>query len=670
MLFLFVALVKMFLMKIVKNLSLYFLLIVFTVCSAQNKTIDSLKVVLQKTKNDIDKAQLLNAIADEYKSSDPKLLLQYANQALQLSTKIRYKLAEGNAYLNIGTANIISGNYPVALQNFSNAQSIFEKELESNSDNTKELKNSLARAYGSIGIVFSEQSSYAKALQYELKSLKIYEENKNLEKCARLYNNIGIVYKAQDQDFKALNYFVKCLKIQEKIGDETVGITTTNIGNIYLNQKNFPKALAYYTKAQQLFEKYPNPRGLGELYNNLGLYYKETNNQSEALKTFDKAILAFTSIEDKFGISDTYFYIGEIYLKQNKLEDALVATNKSLALAKELDVIEQVQNAEKRLSEIYEKKNNTTESLKHFKLYSIAKDSVANAENIRSSVRAEMNFEFDKKEALQKKEQEKRDVIYNEQAKRHQQQIFFVILFILLVFGIIFLIYNRLQLKKTLTLQKELAEYEQKALHLQMNPHFVFNCLGSISSFIVQNGTDSAIKYLSKFSKLMRLTLEYSKESLIPIDKEIESLQNYLELEQLRFNQKFDFTITKGNDIEDDMALPPLLLQPFVENAIIHGLIPKNEKGTIAIDFFIEKESLICTIEDNGIGFDKSKELKEALVSVHKSMALDITKKRLEMMEASTSRKANVEIEELKNNKGEILGTKVILNLPIQYINT
>ncbi|MES2411800.1 MAG: tetratricopeptide repeat protein [Bacteroidota bacterium] len=655
-------------MKIVKSLSLCFLLISSVISWSQNHTADSLVSVLQKAKNDIDRAQLLNAIADEYKSSDPKLMFQFANQALQLAVKIKFKAAEGNAYLNLGNANIITGNYPVALQNFSNAQTIFEKELERNPANTKELRNSLARAYGSIGIVFSEQSSYAKALQYELKALKIYEETKNLEKSARLYNNIGIVYKAQDEDFKALDYFVKGLKIQEKIGDETVGITTTNIGNIYLNQRNFPKALEYYTKAQRLFVKYPNPRGLGELYNNLGLYYKMTNNPSEALKTFDKAIAAFTSIEDKFGISDTYFYIGEIYLEQNKLDEALSSTNKSLALAKELEVIEQVQNAEKRLSEIYEKKHNTEESLRHFKLYSIAKDSVANAENIRNGVRAEMNFEFDKKEALQKKEQEKRELVYNEQSKRHQQQIFFVVLFILLVFGIIFLIYNRLQLKKTLTLQKELAEYEQKALHLQMNPHFVFNCLGSISSFIVQNGTDSAIKYLSKFSKLMRLTLEYSKESLIPIDKEMESLQNYLELEQLRFNQKFDFTITKSKDIEDDAALPPLLLQPFVENAIIHGLIPKNEKGTIAIDFSIEKECLICTIEDNGIGFDKSKEIKETLVSVHKSMALDITKKRLEMMEASTSRKANVEIRELKNNKGEILGTKVVLSLPIQYI--
>ena len=225
-----------------------------------------------------------------------------------------------------------------------------------------------------------------------------------------------------------------------------------------------------------------------------------------------------------------------------------------------------------------------------------------------------------------------------------------------------------MQLKNNLTLQKELAEYEQKALHLQMNPHFVFNCLGSISSFIVHNGTDSAIKYLSKFSKLMRLTLEYSKESLIPIDKEIESLQNYLELEQLRFNNKFNFSIFKSKEIEDDMALPPLLLQPFVENAIIHGVIPKKELGLITIRFEIHQESLMCTVEDNGIGFQQSKALKENSVVAHKSMALDITQKRLEMIESVTFQKTSVKMEEIKNSVGEIQGTKATLILPIQYI--
>jgi len=635
----------------------------------QDIGMDSLKSALANSKNDIDRAQLLNTIAVEYQSTDPRLVFEHANKALQLSKKIKYKLAEGTSYLNIGNGNVILGNYPEALRNFSNAQTVFEKELESNSsDHKEEIKNGLARAYGSIGIVFSEQSSYTKALQYHLKAVKIYEESNDLSRCARVYNNIGIVYKAQGEDFKALNYYIKCLKIQERIKDETVGITTTNIGNIYLHQNNYAKALEYYTKARQLFEEFPNQVGLGELYNNLGLYYKETGNAKEALANYDKALAVFGDIGNKFGISDSYYYMGEVYLEQKKYEEALVATNRALALAKELNVMEQVKNTEQRLSEIYDKLNRPSEALAHYKMFTIAKDSVSNNESIRNSVRAEMNFEFDKKEALQKKEQEKKELIYSEQSKRHQQQIGFVILSLLLVVGIVFLFYNRLQLKKTLTLQKELAEYEQKALHLQMNPHFVFNCLGSISSFIVQNGTDSAIKYLSKFSKLMRLTLEYSKESLIPVDKEIESLQNYLELEQLRFNKKFEFNITKSSELEDDMALPPLLLQPFVENAIIHGLIPKKEKGYIDIDFSIEDQSLVCKIIDNGIGFNKSRELKENLVSVHKSMALDITRKRLEMMEAITAKTSHVEIEERTAPNGEIIGTIVVLKLPVQYI--
>jgi len=226
---------------------------------------------------------------------------------------------------------------------------------------------------------------------------------------------------------------------------------------------------------------------------------------------------------------------------------------------------------------------------------------------------------------------------------------------------LLFLFFNRRQVKRRLTLQKEVAEYEQKALHLQMNPHFVFNCLGSISSFIVQNGTDSALKYLSKFSKLMRLTLEYSKGSLIPIDKEIESLQNYLELEQLRFHNKFEFSIKSSDKVEFNMGLPPLLIQPFVENAILHGLVPKEGNGKIEVNFDVQNSQLVCIIADNGIGISKSKQIKENSVQAHQSMALEITKKRLEIMEATISKSAQIEI--IENN-----GTIVTLRLPIQYI--
>lgn len=167
----------------------------------------------------------------------------------------------------------------------------------------------------------------------------------------------------------------------------------------------------------------------------------------------------------------------------------------------------------------------------------------------------------------------------------------------------------------------------------------------------------------------MRLTLDYSKETLISVDKEIEGLQNYLELEQLRFNNAFDFSITKADNIEDDIALPPLLIQPFVENAIIHGLIPKKEGNLkVLIDFSLTENNLICTITDNGIGINVSKKRKKNSVQVHKSLAIEIIKKRLEMMD-NAKQKTFFSIEEQEKD-GITSGTKVLLELPIQYLKT
>lgn len=644
---------------------LYSFLFISIIIQAQDKVMDGLQNELKNAKNDIDKTIALNAIADQYKYSDPNKMVQYGNQALQLAQRINYKIEEGNAYSNIGTANIILGDYKKALNNFILAKEIFEESTTSTSK--KEISQGLAKAYGSMGIVFSEQSNYSKALQFYLKSVKIYESLNDESKCSKLYNNIGVVYKSQNSDFKALEYFIKAQKIQEKLQDANVGITLTNIANIYLKQKSYDKANDYYSLARKALDKNPNPRALGEWYNNVGLYYKEKNQANEAVLNWKNGITTFQSIDDKFGLADTYIFLGQFYTEKNQLDEALENANKALKLASEINVLEQKAVSQKLLSEIYSKKGNSALALEYFQKYSIAKDSLTNEENIRKSVEASLNYEFEKKELLQKEENDKRELLLKEEAKSSKLKLLFGGLIALLLFGIGFLIYNRTQLKKTLTLQKELAEYEQKALHLQMNPHFVFNCLGSISSFIVQNGTDSAIKYLSKFSKLMRLTLEYSKESLIPIDKEIESLQNYLELEQLRFNHKFNFNIRKSPEIEDDVALPPLIIQPFVENAIIHGVIPKKEIGNVTIDFSIKENSLVCTILDDGIGINQSKQNKENSVIAHKSMALDIIKKRLEMIASSTSKKATIEIEEIvESNIAK--GTRVILELPLQYI--
>ncbi|MFM2213777.1 MAG: Photosystem assembly protein Ycf3 [Bacteroidota bacterium] len=622
---------------------------------AQNTTIDSLIRVLKVTKTDTASVSIYNQLAFEYKESNPNTTLLYARKALDLSLKNHYDYGIANSYINMGNAFIVLGNYKNARYYFEKAKTIYVSLTDAEGGN-KNYKNGLARVYASLGVIYSQESNYYASLENYEKALKLYQEIDKKNSISKAYNNIGVVYKSQGNNGKALDYFKKALDLQEEKGEQTVPVTLTNIGVIYFEQNNLSSALQYYNKAERLFRNSDNLRGYALLNNYFGDYYQKQNNSTQALAYYNKALVQYELVQNKFGASLALYNIGLLYTAQKDYASAMRYAQKSLAYAKAIGVLDQTFHTEKLLSELYGYLNNPTESLVHYKNYIAARDSISNEENNKKFVQAEMNFEYKKREAL-----------LAEQGKRQAQLTIFLVLGGLLLVSIIFLIYNRRQVKRRLTLQKEVAEYEQKALHLQMNPHFVFNCLGSISSFIVQNGTDSALKYLSKFSKLMRLTLEYSKGSLIPIDKEIESLQNYLELEQLRFHNKFEFAISSSDRIEFNMGLPPLLIQPFVENAILHGLVPKDGRGTIGVRFDVENGQLVCIITDDGIGILKSKQLKENSMQAHKSMALEITKKRLEIMEATISKSAQIDIQELESHN-EITGTQVTLRLPIQYI--
>lgn len=619
--------------------------------------IDSLKRVLTVVKIDTVRVNAFNSIADKYKEFNPDSTAFYAKKAALLAQKTNYRFGLANALINSGNSQIILGNYRPANQYFHKAQLIFEKLLASHSEiEEKRLKNGLARTFASQGIVFSQESNYYMALEMYQKALKIYLEIDQKQNISKAYNNIAIVYKSQQNNVKALEYLKKAFAIQEEIGEQSAAVTLTNIGVIYAEKGDKKQALSYYSKAQKLFGKINNQRGYALLNNYFGDYYKSEKSYTQAEQYYTVALNLYEEMQNKFGASLALYNLGLLKLELKKYDEALVLATQSLDYAKSIGILDQIYHSEKLLSDLYAIQKNAEQSFFHYKNYITARDSITNQENAKKILISEMESEYKRKNA-----------ILAEKSKRNYQLVLFSIIGLVLLVGLIFVTYNRRQIKRRLTLQKEVAEYEQKALHLQMNPHFVFNCLGSISSFIVQNGTDSALKYLSKFSKLMRLTLEYSKGSLIPIDKEIESLQNYLELEQLRFHNKFQFSIESSEKVEFNMGIPPLLIQPFVENAILHGMVPKEGDGKIEVHFDVQDGQFICSISDDGIGLSKSKHLKEDSVTAHKSMALEITKKRLEIMEATTLKSAQIDIQELTEQQ-EVVGTRVILRLPIQYI--
>ncbi len=215
--------------------------------------------------------------------------------------------------------------------------------------------------------------------------------------------------------------------------------------------------------------------------------------------------------------------------------------------------------------------------------------------------------------------------------------------------------------KQVLETEKKLVELEQKALHLQMNPHFLFNCLNSIKGLIAEEKPEQAKIYLNRFAKLMRSILDNSRDSFIALDSEIELLKNYVQLEKLSHGESFELEVNL-NELPDSggLQIPSMLIQPFVENAIIHGLALKKEKGLIIISFKKEEDLLRCTIEDNGIGRSAAAEIGKNTLSDHKSLAIVVIKERLKIL---TGREDAVSIEDMADAAGSATGTKVTLLL-------
>jgi len=215
-----------------------------------------------------------------------------------------------------------------------------------------------------------------------------------------------------------------------------------------------------------------------------------------------------------------------------------------------------------------------------------------------------------------------------------------------------------------LEIEKQKFDLEQKALRLQMNPHFIFNSLNSIQSYIVIQDTDKAVQYLGKFSQLMRLILANSSYKYISMKEEVKSIQYYLELEKLRFENKFTYTVTVDKNIDQEFVqIPPMIVQPYIENAIIHGLLHKKTRGKLEIKFDLKNESIICTVLDNGVGRKKSMEIDKESGIKRKSRGMLITKARLEILNRQSDDQFSVLIDDLKDAKGDAKGTRVTLNI-------
>ncbi|MEA3444369.1 MAG: histidine kinase, partial [Bacteroidota bacterium] len=362
--------------------------------------------------------------------------------------------------------------------------------------------------------------------------------------------------------------------------------------------------------------------------------------------------------------------MGVTFFQQGLYNQALEKFLISYELMKDSKKIGSIEILVDKIVRVYDSLRNYQKAYEYSNILHGLIDSLYNAETHKQIVELRNKFELGQKEKeieIKNLQIEKQN---NNMERFERERWFYILLFILLVF-VAWSFFNRFKLKQKHKQEKLMLkniEIEQHLLRSQMNPHFIFNSLNSIQGLISCNDSYQAEVYLSKFAQLVRSILENSKKTTVSLSEDISNLKLYLDLESMRFGDSFEYKLIIDPLVDaEEVVVPPLLVQPFVENSIKHGLIKLSDrKGEIRIDYFRQGNSLVCTVEDNGIGRAASAKLKNRN-SNHKSLGMKVTQERLDSLNKQFKSRASAEITDLFDKSGNACGTKIVVKIP--YLN-
>jgi tetratricopeptide (TPR) repeat protein len=558
------------------------------------------------------------------------------------------------------------GNANMQLSDYSKAQVAFHEALEIN----KEIKNDFYETVitNNIGNIYFYLSNYDKAIEYYYLSLKIAEKINQPHFIQTAYINIGLIYKElkkYDESISIIKQSIEYFLSTNDLKNASGGYNS--LGQAYQDIKKIDSAFIYLNKALVLKNEIKDSASMAMIYNNLGELNIKIENYAEASKNLKIALELSNLYSDDYNSSIAYSNLGKIYLNSNE-KKALKYYDLAISTALEYGINDVCIESYDELYKHYKSKQNYNKALEYYEKFTILSDSINGTESKLKVEDIETKYEVDKKDQeieLLQKEQEIKDLLLKtEQEKSQSQKAMLILALALITLGatIVIIWFRNKQKTKINQLEKRGLKVETQMLRSQMNPHFIFNSLNSIQSFISENDTIDAERYLAKFAKLMRLILDNSRQSYITLEDEINTLKLYLELEQLRFDKRFDYQINI-NDVDDEFTLvPPMLAQPYVENAILHGLASKTG-GLIKIDYKQSDEKITCTIDDNGIGRKASEALKKETKNKKSSLGIKVTQERIDLL--SEERKLDLQIEIIDKYENETAsGTKVIIEMP------
>ena len=686
--------------------------------------IDSLKKLLTLTKG-TQYIDCLNDLSEEYwwpPRVHPDSISMWADIAYKEAANNNYTIGLAKAGMHLGVSAIYRKHFVTAENYLRAALPVFDSLHDENGEGWCNLW---------LGQTLYSENRFIEAADCIQKSLSYLTRQNNNEGIGKAWAWLSFLYAATGNYDSSFEYCTKSLLLRETMSDHVcVAASLANMGYLYRSAGDYEDALSYYRQGQQYgtlhginyyaanWNYFEEPIGATyQLMHNLdsSLYYLQRAMQIDpanpmtkisfgevlllkhqydsALAIFLKPLGNYRQENDAWDLMRILLDAAKAFEQTNQPAKALPYAQEGFLIAQKANVKPYMVQLSLLLAKIYKDLNKADSAYDFMRQYVAVNDSVKNQQFFWRLTNYKKQDDFKKQLAavslLEKDNKIKDDAIQRNILLRNilTAGVVFLILLAFIVYRVIDLRRENERLEKTklqYALDKELAENEQKqsalqkkaaelemqALRSQMNPHFIFNCLSSINSFILKNKTEDASRYLTKFSRLIRMVLNNSQQSYISLDDELETLKLYLDMEKLRFKNSFEYVLNLSGNIEvQAIFIPPLLIQPFAENAIWHGLMHKQDKGLLMLDFSIEDRSLNCVITDNGIGRKDAALVKSKSTEKQKSMGLKITTERLNLLKNDGGCEASFIIEDLKDESGNSSGTLVRLSIGYKTLN-
>ncbi len=699
------------------TISLIFVSIAFAQHPARKK-IDSLKNLLPFTQG-INRVNCLNALSEEYwwpPRVFPDSISMWATEANSDAKKSNYTIGLATSTMHLGVSEIYRKNFLSAENYLRQSLQIFDS---THNDNGQAWCNLW------LGQTLYSENNFNEATAFFTKSLTYLAKLDYPEGEGKAWAWLSFLYAATGNYERSFEYCTKSLFIRQNMSDHVcIAAALANMGYLYGSAGDYADALDYYRQGMQYasthginyyaanWNYFDEPIGaIYQLMNNpdSSLYYLQKAMQIDpanqmtrisygetlllkkqydsALSIFLRPVNHFRKENDQWDLMRILLDAAKTYEEKKNYTEALKYAREDFSIAKKANVKPYILQEYLLLSKLYKHFKKNDSAYFFMQQYISVNDSVKNQQFLWRLTNYKKQTDFKKQiEAvtlLEKDNKLKADAIQKNVLLRNILLAGVIVLVLLgcVVYRVIDLKRKnerlekiRLQYslnmeqieneKKQSALQIRATELEMQALRSQMNPHFIFNCLSSINSFILKNKSDEASKYLTKFSRLIRMVLNNSKQSFISLEDELETLTLYLDMEKLRFKDSFDYAFNLQDNIEvETIFIPPLLLQPFAENAIWHGLMHKQERGFLSFDFCREESFLSCLITDSGIGREQAELLKSKSSEKQKSMGLKITTERLSLLNNNSNQQTFFTIEDLIDENGKANGTRVHLKI-------